>query len=81
MIKSLLLHSADSWDTFLPWILLSYREVPVDSIGFSAFELVFGHNVRGPLSLMKSVWTDKQILTDKKQNVIELNLNLLKLMS
>jgi hypothetical protein len=36
-IKSLLLHSADSWDTLLPCVLFSYREVPVDPIGFSPF--------------------------------------------
>jgi hypothetical protein len=38
--------------------------------------LLFGHNVRGPLSLIKSVWADKQSLTKKKQNVIEFMLKL-----
>jgi hypothetical protein len=65
-----------SWDTFLPWVLFNYQEVPIDPDGFSPFELLFGHNVRGPLSLIKSVWTDKQILTDKKQNVIDFVLGL-----
>ena len=67
MIKSV--SSADSWDTVLPWVLFSYREVPVDPIGFSPFELLLGYSVKGPLSLMKSVWSDKS-LSKQSKNVI-----------
>ena len=30
-----------------------------ESLGFSPFELVFGHAVRGPLLLLKEKWLDE----------------------
>ena len=59
------------WDTVLPWILFAYREVPVETLGFSPFELLFGHSVSGPLSLYKSSWLSDVDLTSAKQNVID----------
>ena len=34
-----------------------YREVPQESTGFSPFELLYGWKVRGPLDVMKEVWS------------------------
>ena len=36
-----------------PFCLFAVRESVQESLGFSPFELVFGHSVRGPLKLMK----------------------------
>ncbi|KAJ1206276.1 hypothetical protein NDU88_001685 [Pleurodeles waltl] len=41
------------WDVLLPCLLFTYREVPQKGLGFSPFELIYGHPVRGPLSLVK----------------------------
>lgn len=35
----------------MPWLLLEAREVVQDSLGFSPYELVFGHKVCGPLAI------------------------------
>jgi len=43
----------DSWDQTLPWILFAYPEVPVEKLGFSPFELLYGRSVSGSLSLLK----------------------------
>ena len=43
----------EMWDKFIQPLLFAYREVPQVSTGFSPFELIFGHNVRGPLFLIK----------------------------
>ncbi|KAJ1172600.1 hypothetical protein NDU88_004445, partial [Pleurodeles waltl] len=40
------------WDILLPCLLFAYREVPQKGLGFSPFELTYGHPVRGPLSLV-----------------------------
>lgn len=40
------------WEEGLPWLLLAAREVVQESTGFSPNELVFGHTVRGPLTLL-----------------------------
>lgn len=45
----------ENWNSFLPAILFAYREVPQKSTGFSPFELVYGANLRGPLSIYKDL--------------------------
>ena len=42
-----------NWDLTLPSLLFAYREISHDSTGFSPFELMFGANPRGPLSILK----------------------------
>ena len=37
-------------------MLFAVRESVQESLGFSPFELVFGHSVRGPLKLLKENW-------------------------
>ena len=37
-------------------VLFAAREAVQESLGFSPFELVFGHTVRGPLKLLKEKW-------------------------
>jgi len=75
MIQSLLDRFPDSWDTALPWVLFAYREVPVETLGCSPFELMFGHTVLGPLQLVKSSWLQETALSSAKQNVVEFILN------
>uniref|UniRef100_A0A3B4ZKQ1 Gypsy retrotransposon integrase-like protein 1 n=1 Tax=Stegastes partitus TaxID=144197 RepID=A0A3B4ZKQ1_9TELE len=44
------------WEEGLPWLLLAAREAVQESTGFSPNDLVFGHSVRGPLSVLKDSW-------------------------
>ena len=48
-------------------LLLAYREVPKESLGFSPFELIYGWPVRGPMQVLTELWTkdigDSQIRT------------------
>jgi len=71
MLRSLTEKFPDSWDTALPWILFAYREVPVETLGCSPFDLLFGRTVAGPLSLLKSAWLQETDLHGAKQNVVE----------
>lgn len=41
------------WDEGIHLLLFAARESVQESLGFSPFELVFGHTVRGPLKLLK----------------------------
>ena len=43
----------DDWDKGIPFVLFATRDSPNESTGFSPFELVYGHEVRGPLKLIK----------------------------
>jgi len=75
MIRSMLDRFPDSWDTALPRVLFAYREVPVETLGCSSFELMFGRTVPGPLQLVKSAWLQETDMSSPKQNVVEFILN------
>jgi len=75
MIRSLLDRFPDSWDTALPWVLFAYREVLVETLGCSPFELMFGRTVPCPLMLVKTAWLQETDLSSAKQNMVEFILN------
>ena len=56
MLRAFCLEFARDWDEGVPFALFAVREVVQESLGFSPSELVFGHNVRGPLKLLKDSW-------------------------
>lgn len=41
------------WEEGVPWLLFASREAVQESLGFSPADLVFGHTIRGPLTLLK----------------------------
>jgi hypothetical protein len=45
------------WDRYLGLALVAYREVPQESSRFSPFELMHGWSVRGPMTMLKELWT------------------------
>ena len=71
-------HERD-WDEGVPMVLFAAREVVQESLGFSPFELVFGHEVRGPLKLLKERLLDEcpesnnvlQYVEDFRQRLFE----------
>ena len=40
-------------------LLFAYSEAPQESLGFSPFELLYGRMVRGPMAILKDLWTDE----------------------
>ncbi|KAK4312202.1 hypothetical protein Pmani_016355 [Petrolisthes manimaculis] len=55
MLKLMCLEQPKEWP-----LLFAYREVPQSSTTFSPFELIYGHSVRGPLSLLREAWEDDE---------------------
>lgn len=53
MIRTYCYDTEMDWDEGVYLLLFAARESVQESLGFSPFELVFGHNVRGPLKLLK----------------------------
>lgn len=53
--------SQKDWDDSVPLVLFAAREAVQESLGFSPAQLVFGHEVRGPLKILK-----EQLLTPAK---------------
>ncbi|TWW71979.1 SCAN domain-containing protein [Takifugu flavidus] len=56
MLRQFVDDSGKEWDQWLPYLLFAYREVPQESTGFSPFELLYGHQVRGPLDVLRETW-------------------------
>ena len=53
----------------------AYREVPQESTGFSPFELLYDRTVRGPMYILKELWTENVDFPETKtsyQYVFEL---------
>ena len=53
MIRFYCFDTEKDWDEGIHLLLFAARESVQESLGFSPFELVFGHTVRGPLKLLK----------------------------
>ena len=53
MIRSYSFDTEKDWEEGIHLLLFAVRESVQESLGFSPFELVFGHTVRGPLKLLK----------------------------
>lgn len=63
------------WHRYLRPALFALREVPSDRTGFSAFDLLYGRSVRGPLTVLRDLWEDRRIDNQERnqfQYVIEL---------
>jgi hypothetical protein len=46
------------WHRYLPALLFACRELPNESTGFSPFQLLFGRDPRGPISLLADTWME-----------------------
>ena len=55
MIKKYCIDNVSAWAKNLPFLLFAIRSAPNDSLGFSPFQLIFGHQVRGPLEVLGEV--------------------------
>ena len=70
MLKKLCAEKPKQWDRYIDPLLFAYREAPQDSLGFSPFELLYGRTVRGPLSILKELWT-KENQTEEVRTTYE----------
>ena len=59
MLKRLCSEQPRQWHCYINPLLFAYREVPQESTGFSPFELLYGRAVRGPMHILKELWTKK----------------------
>ena len=75
MIKKLSYEKITDWDRFLDPAMFAYRSTVQKGTGFSPFELLYGRTVRGPMDILRELWTKEEKSDDLKityQYVIEL---------
>ena len=68
MLKRLCAEQPRQWNRFIDALLFAYREVPQESTGFSPFELLYGRTVRGPMHLLRDLWTSSVTDPDVKSS-------------
>ena len=59
MLRKVCSEKPKDWDRYIPALLFAYREAPQESLGFSPSELLYGRTVRGPMAILKDLWTDE----------------------
>ena len=57
MLRKLCADQPREWHRFLNALLFAYREVPQETTGFAPFELLYGRSVRGPMHILKEMWS------------------------
>ena len=55
------------WDELIEPLLFAYRQSPHLSTGYSPFELLFAHEVNGPLNILIQEWTNMN--KNKEENI------------
>ena len=60
MMRSYCFEFEKDWDEGIHLLLFAAREAVQEALGFSPFELVFGHVVRGPLKMLKETWLSEE---------------------
>jgi hypothetical protein len=75
MIKRMCDEKPKDWDRYVDPLLFAYREVPQEGIGFAPFEMLYGRTVRGPMAILKELWTGESVDSEVRstyQYVLEL---------
>lgn len=67
MLKKYCLDKGKEWDEGLLFLLFAICEVRQESLGFSPMELVFGHEGRGPIKMLK----EKFLSPSSEMNVLD----------
>lgn len=64
MLRKFVNRTGSDWRQWLPYLFFAYREVyrkvPHVSTWFSPFDLLYGHEARGPLTLLIEAWEGDQ---------------------
>ena len=69
MMRKFCFNVSKTWESDLPFLLFAIRSVPNESLGLSPFEVVFGHNVRGPLDVLRESWEEAEVVSES--NILE----------
>ena len=66
ILRKLLMENRE-WDKILPYIAFALRETPHSSTGYSPAELVFGHQFRGLLEVVRETWISGDPIREYKK--------------
>ncbi|GFS90827.1 protein NYNRIN [Trichonephila clavipes] len=78
MLHHIIREEGRSWHRYIPFLLWAYREVPNATTGTSPFLIMYGRDPKGPLSILKSIWTGNMLLPLNMKGSVESYLKKLK---
>ena len=53
MLRAYYVDNKKNWDECIPFLMFAVRDTVQETLGFTPFKFVFGHEVRGPLKALK----------------------------
>ena len=71
MLKKVTSDEPRSWELALPFLAFSCRQIPSTVTGFAPFELLYSHDVIGPLQILRDAWTGQLETPTPKRSVVE----------
>ena len=72
MIKAYCMEHNHDWDQGIYFLLFAAREAIQESLGFSPFELVFSHTIRGPPKFLNELWLAEDTSDNLQNQVAEI---------
>ena len=63
------------WDTILPLVMFAIRSSKHSTTGFTPFELLYGYDIKGPLDIVKELWS----CDDENKSELDLHSYIVKL--
>ena len=60
MLRRLCHEQPRKWHRFINTLLFAYREARQEATGFSPFEPLYGRTVRGPVQILKELWSEEE---------------------
>jgi len=66
MLRTMCAKKQKDWDRYINPLLIAYREVRQESLGYAPFELIYGRTVRGPMSIFRELLTNETVEPEVK---------------
>ena len=60
-LRKLISEQPKEWDRFLVPLLFALRDGVHEGHGFTPFELVYGRSTRGPMKILRELWTREEV--------------------
>jgi len=65
-LKKLAAERPKEWDRYISPLMFALRDSVHEGHGFTPFELLYGRSVRGPMQILKELWTKEDIQEETK---------------
>ncbi|XP_076033590.1 uncharacterized protein LOC143020752 [Oratosquilla oratoria] len=60
VLRTFCIETGRDWDEGVDLLLFAIRDSVQESLGYSPFQLIFGHTVRGPLKVLRESWISNE---------------------